>query len=120
MADSLLDEHSPGPVAVDEPAEVCASDGTCEFESRTRLMTLPVACVEHLRRSGVRAGKGPEGFCSTFQICLPYRGIFVWHVGGDDVVGDANQVVACRPGESFRMSGPLPDGYAEMIITPDL
>jgi AraC-like DNA-binding protein len=99
---------------------MCAGDGMCEFESRTRLVTLSIACVEDLRRSGVRAGKGPEGFCSDFQICLPYRGIFVWHVGGEDVVGDANQVVACRPGESFHMSGPLPDGYAEMIVTPDL
>ena len=97
-----------------------SGDGMSEFESRTRLMTLSIACVEDLRRSGVRAGKGPVGFCSDFQICLPYRGLFVWHVGGDDVVGDANQVVACRPGECFRMSGPLPDGYAEMIITPDL
>jgi AraC-like DNA-binding protein len=120
MADPLLAGHSPDLVAAAERTELCGGDGMCEFESRTRLLTLSIACVEDLRRSGVRSGKGPEGFCSDFQICLPYRGIFVWHVGGDDVVGDANQVVACRPGESFRMSGPLRDGYAEMIITPDL
>jgi AraC-like DNA-binding protein len=120
MTDPLCDGYSPGRVAVDERAEICRSDGMCEFESRTRLLTLSIACVEDLRRSGLRGGKGPEGFSSDFQICLPYRGIFIWHVGSDDVVGDANQVVACRPGESFRMSGPIPDGYAEMIITPDL
>jgi AraC family transcriptional regulator len=120
MADPLLDGHSPGLVAVDERAEICTSNGMCDFESRTRLLTLSIARVEDLRRSGVRSGKGPEGFCSDFQICFPYRGIFVWHVGDDDVVGDANQVVGCRPGESFRMSGPIPDGYSEMIITPDL
>lgn len=92
----------------------------CEFESRTRLLDLSVGLVEDLRRSGVRRGKGPEGFCSTFQICLPYRGLFVWHVGDDDVVGDANQAVFVRRGEPFRMSAPIPEGYAELIVTPDL
>ena len=45
-----------------------------------------------LTREGLRPGKGPEGFCGDFQIALPYRGLFVWHVGHDDVVGDSNQV----------------------------
>jgi AraC-like DNA-binding protein len=119
MAEPLLDRQSFDRTSVDERAEMGSADGMCAYESRRRLLTLSVAGVEDLRRAGMRAGKGPEGFCSDFQICLPYRGIFVWHVGHDDVVGDANQVVACRPGESFRMSGPLPDGYAELIITPD-
>src|ERR671913_2347126 len=118
MADPRLDGYSPGLAGHERPG-MRADDGLCEFESRRPLLTLSVACVEDLRRAGVRPGKGREGFCSDFQVCLPYRGIFVWHVGGDDVVGDANQVVVCRPGESFRMSGPSPGGYAEMIITPD-
>jgi len=117
MADPLLVGPSPELVGVDEGGEIRTSDGMCEFESRTRLMTLSVARVEDLQRSGVRSGKGPEAFCGDFQVCLPYRGIFVWHVGDDDVVGDANQVVVCRPGEAFRMSAPIPDGYAEMIVT---
>jgi len=92
----------------------------CEFESRTRVLAVSMATVENLDRSGIRPGKSPEAFCPDFQLCLPYRGVFVWHVGDDDIVGDANQVVVCRRRESFRMSGPVPDGYAELIITPDL
>jgi AraC family transcriptional regulator len=92
----------------------------CAFESRRRLFDLSVGFVEDLNRANLRPGKGPEGFCSDFQVCLPYRGLFVWHVADDDVVGDANQIVFCAPGESFRMSGPIATGYAEIIITPDL
>ena len=52
-------------------------------------------------------------------MCLPIRGLFVWHVGSDDVVGEANQVLFVSGGEDFRLSGPLPGGYSELIVTPD-
>ena len=91
---------------------------TCAVESRQRLLDLSIGFVEDLQRAGVPPGKGPEGYCSDFQVCFPYRGLFVWHVEGDDVVGDANQVVFSRPDESFRMAAPISEGYAELIVTP--
>lgn len=36
------------------------------------------------------------------------------------VGGDANQVLYVRSGESYRVSAPLPGGYSELIVTPDL
>lgn len=92
----------------------------CASPHRARLLDLSVGLVEDLRRSDAHPGKGPEGFCADFQICLPYRGLFVWHVGTDDVVGDATQVVYVRADESYRMSAPAPDGYSELILTPDV
>jgi AraC-like DNA-binding protein len=89
-------------------------------QSRARLLDTPVGLVEDVRRQNVDPRTDPQGFCHVFQVCLPYRGLFVWHVNGEDVVGDPNQVVFVRSGESFRMSGPIADGYAELIITPDL
>lgn len=89
-------------------------------ESRTRLLELSVGRVEHVRRVGGCHAKTAEDFCAEYQVCFPYRGVFVWHVEGDDVVGDANQVVFVRGGESYRMSGPVPGGYAELIVTPDI
>jgi AraC-like DNA-binding protein len=91
-----------------------------ELTSRKRLLDLSVGLVEDLRTEGASPEKGPEAFSSDFKICFPYRGLFVWHVGGDDVVGDANQVVFVTGGESFRMSAPLGGGYGELLITPDL
>ena len=76
--------------------------------------------VENVSRDGTRLGKSPKGFSPDFQIGLPYRGLFVWHVGDDDVVGDPNQVLFVRGGEPYRMSAPVDHGYAELIITPRL
>jgi AraC-like DNA-binding protein len=119
MVDTLIDATALK-CGLSRQARARRASEMCERQSRTKLMNLSIGFVEDLRRSGVRPEKGPEGFCSDFQVCLPYRGLFVWHVGDDEVVGDANQVVFCVPGESFRMSAPIADGYAELIITPNV
>ncbi|MDQ3346594.1 MAG: AraC family transcriptional regulator [Acidobacteriota bacterium] len=100
--------------------EASVGRGTGAVESRARVLDLDVGYVENVQRSDARADAGPQGYCSDFQICLPYRGIFVWHVEKDDVVGDPNQIVFVRAGEPYRMSSPSDEGYAELIITPDL
>ncbi len=87
-------------------------------ESRRRLLNLSVGLVEDLRRRGPQREPGHETFCPHFQVCFPYRGLFVWWVGRDEVVGDANQVVFVRGEEGSRVTGPLDDGYGELIITP--
>ena len=85
---------------------------------RTRLFQSPLALVENLRCDGARPGRGPEAFSAEFQVCLPYRGLFVWHVGQDAVVGDSNQVLFVSGGETYHVSEPLAGGYAELIVTP--
>jgi AraC-like DNA-binding protein len=89
------------------------------FDSRTRLADLSIAVVEDLRTYRAPVD-GAAAFCSCFQVCLPYRGLFVWHVEGDDVVGDANQIIYVRGGEPYRMSGSVSGGYSELIITPTI
>jgi AraC family transcriptional regulator len=85
---------------------------------RSRLLNLSIGAVEDLRHCGPYE-RSDEAFCEVFQVCLPYDGLFVWHVGADDVIGDANQAVFVRAGEPYRMSAPIGDGYAELIITAD-
>jgi AraC-like DNA-binding protein len=88
--------------------------------ARTRLLDAPSVLVEDVRSRG-RAPEGPsEGHSATYQIAFPYRGLLVWHVGRDDVVGDSNQVLFVAGGEDYRLSEPLPGGYAELIVTPDV
>jgi AraC family transcriptional regulator len=87
--------------------------------SRTRLLESSIGLVEDARGSSMGQRKSPEHYSPDFQVCLPYRGLFVWHVGDDDVVGDANQVLFVTGGESFRLSQPVSHDYAELIITPD-
>ena len=88
-------------------------------ESRTKVLDLAVGVVEDLRIPSA-SPRGPERFCTDFQICLPYAGFFVWHVGNEDVAGDPNQIVFVRGGEAFRMSTPSRFGYAELVVTPDI
>src|SRR5256885_302777 len=86
--------------------------------SRTLLFDISAGLVEDVRDPGGTPRGGAEGFSSRFQVALPYRGIFVWHVGNDEVVGDANQVLFITGGEEYRMSRPVGGGYAELIVTP--
>jgi len=85
---------------------------------REPLVDTPVALAEDVLCFERPGAHGREGFSSAFQVCLPYRGLFVWHVGRDDIVGDANQVLFVSRGEPFRLTQPVPRGYAELIITP--
>ena len=113
----------PGAIVGHQPPERLSEsfvDGrTRDTVRRTRLFALPVGLVEDVGDRGTRPDPGPERFSPRFQVCLPYRGLFIWHVGHDEVVGDANQVVLVTGGEGYRLSSPLPEGYAEVIITPD-
>jgi AraC family transcriptional regulator len=85
---------------------------------RTALLQSQVGLVENLQSSGANP-RTTERFSPDFQVCLPYRGLFIWHVGHDDVVCDANQAVFVRGGESFSLSQPGSSGYAELVITPE-
>jgi AraC family transcriptional regulator len=85
---------------------------------RTQLLTLPSGTVEDV--SGTVAGRklSAEDFSPEFQIALPYRGVFTWHVCCDDVVADPNQILFVTGGEPFRVSGPRTGRYAELVLTP--
>ena len=105
---TIVPRAAPFPVA-DRPAGAGLS--------RQRLFDLSIGLVEDLK---CRDGHRDERYCPVFQVCFPYRGIHVWHVAGEDVIGDANQVVFVRGGESYRMSAPVAGGYAELILTPPI
>ena len=56
------------------------------------------------------------------HLVFPYRGVYVYHVGPDDAVAEANQVVLFNAMESYRVSHPVEGGDACLSITigPDL
>lgn len=91
--------------------------------SRERLVETAFGLVENLRVAGPRAaGVRGESYSRHYQVCLPYHGAFVWHVGHDDVLADPNRVLFVRGEEEFGVSRPVRGGYAELIVTvrPDL
>lgn len=87
--------------------------------TRHCLLRSPVALIEDLRNHAA-SPKTPEAWCDVYQVCLPYHGFFVWHVAGDKVAGDPNQVVFVRAGEPFSMSSANRTGYREVVITPSI
>jgi AraC family transcriptional regulator len=101
------------------PVTSLGGGGATEAGRRTQLLQSHIGLVEDWRSPGVSLRRSKESFSGDFQVCLPYRGLFVWHVGGDDVVGDANQVLFVAAGESYHLSQPRSSDYAELIITPD-
>lgn len=101
-----------------EPAHrIPANDGA--EAARSRLLDGSIGLVEDVRGGERSPARPVTGFSSSFQVALPYRGLFVWHVGRDEVVGDPNQVLYVTGGESYSMSQPLGGAYAELIVTPE-
>jgi AraC family transcriptional regulator len=85
---------------------------------RTCLLENDIGRAESLRVYGPPSPRPRgESYSPDFQVCLPYHGAFVWHVGRDDVVADPNRVLFVAGGEGFRLSQPVPGGYAELIVT---
>lgn len=108
--------------ASENSATASSAGGACGTEgaTRARLLESSVALVEDVRGPGVRVRRSPESFSADFQVCLPYRGFFVWHVADNDVVGDPNQVLFVSGGETFYLSQSVANDYAELVITPDV
>jgi AraC family transcriptional regulator len=86
--------------------------------SRKTLISSSSGLVENVADPASRRGLGAEDFSPDFQLSFPYRGVFIWHVGRDEVVGDPNQILFVTGGEAFRLSTPRSEGFCELIITP--
>jgi hypothetical protein len=52
-------------------------------------------------------------------LVFPYRGTYVRHVGDDEVVADASQVLFFHAGEDYQVSHPNPGGDASLALSVD-
>lgn len=57
-----------------------------------------------------------EEHASATQIVFPYRGAYVRHVGRDEAVAEANQVLFFNMGEGYRVSHPVSGGDASLTL----
>jgi AraC family transcriptional regulator len=116
----VTSRRDPAP-AVSSPTGTVTQNGQDELVQRFArriLLNTSVALVEDWTTQEVSSARSAENFSPQTQICFPYRGAFIWHVGGEDIVGDANQILFVPPGETFRLSQLHKDGCGELIITP--
>jgi AraC-like DNA-binding protein len=61
----------------------------------------------------------PEECSQATYLVFPYRGVYVRHVGRNDAVAEANQVLFFNEGESYRVSHPVAGGDACLSLAID-
>lgn len=82
------------------------------------LNTETVALSDVICRGDCRHKSAEECTRSTFLV-FPYQGVFMRHLGSDEVVGEANQVMLFNQDESYRISHPVKGGDACLSIGID-
>src|SRR5262245_54299093 len=88
-----------------------------EVTARSLLRTQLVG-IRDVQCAGRCRHHSDEESTNTTHIVFPYRGIYVRHLGGDDAVAEANQVLFFNADEGYRVSHPVPGGDASLDIVP--
>lgn len=63
--------------------------------------------------------KSTEECATATHLVFPYRGTYVRHVGQDDAVADANQLILFNRGEVYQISHPVAGGDASLSLALD-
>jgi len=86
-----------------------------EIIARSLLKTDTVT-IRDVCCAGRHAHKSDEESTRTTHLVFPYRGVFVRHLGRDQAVAEANQVLFFNPTESYRVSHPVRGGDASLDL----
>lgn len=89
-----------------------------EFEVQT-LLTTPLIEVRDVLCAGTCRHKGDIERSARTTLVFPYRGTYVRHVGDEEAVADASQVLFFHAGEDYQVSHPNPGGDASLALTVD-
>ena len=89
-----------------------------EFTVQSLLKT-PSVRVRDVYCRGSCRHQSAEECAGTTQLVFPYRGVYVRHMGRDEAVAEANQVLFFNAGEPYRVSHPVPGGDASLTLIVD-
>jgi AraC-like DNA-binding protein len=89
-----------------------------EFTVQSLLET-PSVWVRDVYCPGSCRHQSAEECASATQLVFPYRGVYVRHIGRDEAVAEANQVLFFNAGEAYRVSHPVPGGDASLTLVVD-
>lgn len=84
-----------------------------EFDVR-RLLTTRSVAVQDVGCPGRHRHPGAEEHATATHLVFPYRGTYVRHLGRDEAVAEANQVLFFNAFEGYRVSHPVPGGDASL------
>jgi AraC-like DNA-binding protein len=83
------------------------------FES---LLTTQTVTVRDVYCQGRFRDQSAEEHATATQLVFPYRGAYVRHLGRDQAVAEANQVLFFNASEGYRVSHPVPGGDASLTL----
>lgn len=89
-----------------------------EFAVQTLLDT-PTVTIRDIGCLGSLRQKSPTEHSSSTNLVFPYRGVYVRHLGDDQAVAEANQVLFFNAGDEYRVSHPVKGGDASLSLTID-
>ena len=89
-----------------------------DFQVYTLLVT-PLVEVRDVVCAGTCRHKGEIERAGRTHLVFPYRGTYVRHVGHDDAVADASQVLFFNAGEDYQVSHPTAGGDASLSMALD-
>lgn len=91
-----------------------------EIVART-LFSSPTVAIRDTHCRGTCRERSTEECTRSTQLVFPYRGVYIRHVGHDQVVAEASQVLIFNAFEAYRVSHPVTGGDASLtlVITED-
>jgi AraC-like DNA-binding protein len=86
-----------------------------EFTAQCFLKS-PTVTIRDVYCQGGFRHKSAEECASATELVFPYRGVYVRHLGDDQAVAEANQVLFFNATEGYRVSHPVPGGDASLSL----
>jgi AraC family transcriptional regulator len=86
-----------------------------EFDVQSLLKTSTVT-VRDVCCKGSIPHLSAEEYTTTTQLVFPYRGVYIRHLGDDQAVAEANQVLFFNANEGYRVSHPVSGGDASLTL----
>src|SRR5215472_7794131 len=83
------------------------------------LLRSPTITIRDTTCQGTCRSMSPEECTTTTQLVFPYRGVYVRHVGQNQAVAEANQVLFFNAMEGYRVSHPVSGGDASLTLVID-
>jgi AraC-like DNA-binding protein len=80
------------------------------------LLQSPTVTIRDVYCQGACRHKSAEEFVTATELVFPYRGVYLRHVGHDQAVAEANQVLLFNATECYRVSHPVPGGDASLSL----
>src|ERR1700719_1916635 len=80
------------------------------------LLSSPTVTARDVYCQGNCRHQSAEEFATATELVFPYRGVYVRHLGHDQAVAEANQVLFFNVAEGYQVSHPVPGGDASLSL----